>query len=251
MRYMLRVAYDGTEYCGWQSQPERITVEGTLKAALGRLFGRDVPVIGASRTDAGVHAQGNVAVFDVETAIPADKIKYALNNLLPEDIVVTESAETAADFHPRHCACRKTYRYRILNTCLPDPNRRRNTYFFRGSLDMDKMRAAARYLVGEHDFAAFMASGSQVKDTVRTVYSIEIDRADDVITIAVTGNGFLYNMVRIIAGTLIQAGQGKLVPERMKDIIDAKDRTKAGPTAPAKGLTLERIEYEEKAETQD
>lgn len=244
MRYMLRVAYDGTEYCGWQIQPGLRTVEGTLKSALYKLMGAEVPMIGASRTDAGVHAEGNVAVFDCDTTIPADKIKYALNNLLPEDVVVVESKQVEADFHPRHCDCRKTYQYRILNTPLPDPNRRRNTYFYRGQLDMEAMREAAGYIVGEHDFVCFMASGSQVKDTVRTVYSLELDRKDDVITMTIQGNGFLYNMVRIIAGTLIMVGRGQMEPREVENIIDKRDRRGAGPTAPAKGLTLKVIEYE-------
>lgn len=244
MRYLLRVAYDGTEYCGWQIQPGHRTVEGTLKNALDRLMGQDVPLIGASRTDAGVHAEGNVAVFDCETTIPAEKIKYALNNMLPEDIVVVESKSVADDFHPRHCDCRKTYQYRILNTELPDPNRRRNTYFYRGRLDMELMGRAAGYIVGTHDFSCFMASGSQVKDTVRTVYSLELERRDDVIIMTIQGNGFLYNMVRIIAGTLLMAGRGQLEPETVCDIIKKGERKGAGPTAPAKGLTLKVIEYE-------
>ncbi len=246
MRYMLRVAYDGTEYCGWQSQPGLRTVEGTLKSALDRLMRQDIKLIGASRTDAGVHAEGNVAVFDCDTTIPADKIKYALNNLLPEDMVVVESVTVADDFHPRHCDCRKTYQYRILNTPLPDPNRRRNTYFYRGDIDIDNMRKAAEYIVGEHDFACFMAAGSQVKDTVRTVYALELDRQDDIITMTIQGNGFLYNMVRIIAGTLLMVGRGQLKPEALEEIIKSKDRSKAGPTAPAKGLTLKSIIYEQR-----
>ncbi len=244
MRYMLRVAYDGTEYCGWQIQPGLRTVEGTLKSALNKLMGTEVPMIGASRTDAGVHAEGNVAVFDCETTIPADKIKYALNNILPEDVVVVESRQVANDFHPRHCDCKKTYQYRILNTPLPDPNRRRNTYFYRGKLDMEAMREAAGYIVGTHDFVCFMAAGSQVKDTVRTVYSLCLDRSDDVITMTIQGNGFLYNMVRIIAGTLVMVGRGQMKPQEVENIIDKRDRRGAGPTAPAKGLTLKVIEYE-------
>lgn len=246
MRYMLRVAYDGTKYCGWQSQPGLRTVEGTLKSTLDRLMRQDIKLIGASRTDAGVHAEGNVAVFDCDTTIPADKIKYALNNLLPEDMVVVESVTVADDFHPRHCDCRKTYQYRILNTPLPDPNRRRNTYFYRGDIDIDSMRKAAEYIVGEHDFACFMAAGSQVKDTVRTVYALELDRQDDIVTMTIQGNGFLYNMVRIIAGTLLMVGRGQLKPEALEEIIKSKDRSKAGPTAPAKGLTLKSIIYEQR-----
>lgn len=243
MRYLLRVAYDGTNYCGWQFQPNNDTVEGKLNEALSRLFDKKIMVIGASRTDAGVHADGNVAVFDVETTIPANKIKYAVNNLLPEDIVVVESMTVGDDFHPRHCKCKKTYQYRILNTPLPDPNRRRNTYFYRGDIDMENMKKAAKYIVGEHDFVCFMASGSQVKDTVRTVYSLELTRQDDVIIMTIQGNGFLYNMVRIIAGTLLMVGRGQLKPEDVEKIIVSKDRSKAGPTAPAKGLTLKGIIY--------
>ena len=245
MRYMLRVAYDGTEYSGWQSQPGLRTVEGTLKGALDRLMRQDIKLIGASRTDAGVHAEGNVAVFDCDTTIPADKIKYALNNLLPEDVVVMESVTVAYDFHPRHCNCRKTYLYRILNTSLPDPNRRRNTYFYRGDIDIEGMRKAASYIVGEHDFACFMAAGSQVKDTVRTVYALELERQENVIIMTIQGNGFLYNMVRIIAGTLLMVGRGQLKPEAIDEIIKSKERSKAGPTAPAKGLTLKEIIYEQ------
>ena len=244
MRYMLRVAYDGTEYCGWQVQPGQRTVEGTLKSALDKLMGKDVPMIGASRTDAGVHAEGNVAVFDCDTTIPADKIKYALNNMLSEDVVVVESKQVDDNFHPRHCDCRKTYQYRILNTQMPDPNRRRNTYFYRRKLDMEAMRAAADCIVGTHDFACFMAAGSQVTDTVRTVYSLEFAKIDDVITMTIQGNGFLYNMVRIIAGTLIQVGRGQLEPGQIADIIKKGERKNAGPTAPAKGLTLKVIDYE-------
>ena len=244
MRYLLRVAYDGSEYCGWQIQPGLRTVEGTLKSALNKLMGTEVPMIGASRTDAGVHAEGNVAVFDCDTTIPADKIKYALNNMLPEDVVVVESKQVEDNFHPRHCDCKKTYQYRILNTPLPDPNRRRNTYFYRGSLDMAAMREAAGYIVGTHDFICFMAAGSQVKDTVRTVYSLELERENDVVTMTIQGNGFLYNMVRIIAGTLIMVGRGQIKPQEVKNIIDKRDRREAGPTAPAKGLTLKVIEYE-------
>lgn len=244
MRYMLRVAYDGTEYCGWQVQPGQRTVEGTLKSALDKLMGKDVPMIGASRTDAGVHAEGNVAVFDCDTTIPADKIKYALNNMLPEDVVVVESKQVDDNFHPRHCDCRKTYQYRILNTQMPDPNRRRNTYFYRWKLDMEAMRAATDCIVGTHDFACFKAAGSQVTDTVRTVYSLELAKIDDVITMTIQGNGFLYNMVRIIAGTLIQVGRGQLEPGQIADIIKKGERKNAGPTAPAKGLTLKVIDYE-------
>ena len=243
MRYLLRVAYDGTEYCGWQIQPGLRTVEGTLKSALNKLMGTEVPMIGASRTDAGVHAEGNVAVFDCDTTIPADKIKYALNNMLPEDVVVVESKQVEDNFHPRHCDCKKTYQYRILNTPLPDPNRRRNTYFYRGSLDMAAMREAAGYIVGTHDFICFMAAGSQVKDTVRTVYSLELEREYDVVTMTIHGNGFLYNMVRIIVGTLLDTVSGKIDGNGISNIIEQKDRNRAGKTAPPYALYLDEVFY--------
>lgn len=243
MRYLLRVAYDGTGYSGWQIQPNDVTVEGKLKSALNTLLKGETELIGASRTDAGVHADGNVAVFDADTTIPAEKFKYALNNLLPEDIVVTESMQVAEDFHPRHCDSKKTYQYNILNTPLPDPNRRHNTHFYRGSLNIDKMKQAAQYIIGEHDFNCFKAAGAQTETSVRTVYSLDIERNNDVISITISGNGFLYNMVRIIAGTLIQVGAGRIAPEALETIIASRDRQQAGPTAPAKGLTLKRIEF--------
>ena len=237
-RIKLVVAYDGTAYHGWQVQPNAVTIEGVLNEKLTELLGEKITVTGASRTDAGVHSLGNVAVFDTTTRIPADKISYALNQRLPEDIVVQESAEVAADFHPRFCDSRKTYEYRILNRKFPDPTRRLDTYFFHYELDVDAMKKAAAVLVGEHDFKSFCSAGSQVKTTVRTIYSCDVNKFGDVITIRVTGNGFLYNMVRIIAGTLIKVGDGNIAVDSIGDILEACDRNAAGPTAPAHGLTM-------------
>ena len=243
-RIKLVVAYDGTNYCGWQVQPNGETIEGVLNRELSSLLGGDIKVTGASRTDSGVHSLGNVAVFDTDTRIPPEKISYALNIRLPEDIVVQESCEVAPDFHPRHCNSRKTYEYRILNRRFAMPTRRLDTYFYHRPLDVERMQQAARYLKGTHDFKSFCSVNTVVEDTVRTIYTLQVIKdADDIITIRVQGSGFLYNMVRILAGTLIQVGIGAMEPEQMTEILEAKDRSASGPTAPAQGLTMMGIEF--------
>lgn len=315
-RILLRVAYDGTNYHGWQLQPNAATIEGELNRALCALTGEEIVVTGASRTDAGVHALGNVAVFDTTSRIPAEKFSYALNQRLPEDIVIQSSKQVADDFHPRHCDCRKTYEYDILNRTFPLPAYRNTAYFLYGTLDIEAMQKACQAFLGEHDFASFCAAGAQVQTTVRTIYSLTVEcrplteagtpvspasgeavnaadgkhgeqvqqaqsasgemlnaaagesdeqvqqaqpesgetaipaaggtnagSADQLLTIRVKGNGFLYNMVRIIAGTLVEVGRGHIKPEEVAGIIAAKDRANAGPTAPARGLRLVEIEY--------
>lgn len=315
-RILLRVAYDGTNYHGWQLQPNAATIEGELNRALCALTGEEIVVTGASRTDAGVHALGNVAVFDTTSRIPAEKFSYALNQRLPEDIVIQSSKQVTDDFHPRHCDCRKTYEYDILNRTFPLPAYRNTAYFLYGTLNIEAMRRACQAFLGEHDFASFCAAGAQVQTTVRKIYSLEVEcrplteagtpvppasgeavnaadgkhgeqvqqaqsasgemlnaaagesdeqvqqaqpesgetaipaagganagSADQLLTIRVKGNGFLYNMVRIIAGTLVEVGRGHIKPEEVAGIIAAKDRAKAGPTAPARGLRLVEIEY--------
>lgn len=315
-RILLRVAYDGTNYHGWQLQPNAATIEGELNRALCALTGEEIVVTGASRTDAGVHALGNVAVFDTTSRIPAEKFSYALNQRMPEDIVIQSSKQVADDFHPRHCDCRKTYEYDILNRTFPLPAYRNTAYFLYGTLNIEAMRRACQAFLGEHDFASFCAAGAQVQTTVRKIYSLEVEcrplteagtpvppasgeavnaadgkhgeqvqqaqsasgemlnaaagesdeqvqqaqpesgetaipaagganagSADQLLTIRVKGNGFLYNMVRIIAGTLVEVGRGHIKPEEVAGIIAAKDRAKAGPTAPARGLRLVEIEY--------
>lgn len=246
-RIKLTVAYDGTDYCGWQIQKNGVTVEEVLNRSLSRLTGEKITVIGASRTDAGVHARGNVAVFDTDTRIPAERIAYAVNALLPEDVVVVRSEEVPAGWHPRKCVSVKTYEYRILNREFPDPVRRRDTYFVSFPLDLDRMRQAAGYLKGTHDFKSFCSAQTSVEDTVRTIYSLDVEKAGDLFTVCVRGNGFLYNMVRIIAGTLAGVGRGYFEPEEVERMLEEKDRTKAGVTAPPQGLTLVGIEYEETA----
>ena len=242
-RIMLTVAYDGTNYCGWQIQPSGETIEGVLNRELSRLLQEEIRVIGASRTDSGVHAKGAVAVFDTETRIPPEKISYAVNKSLPEDIRVVGSQEVSPEFHPRKTNCRKTYEYRIRHDAFPMPTERLYTHWVHTALDVDKMREATSYLIGRHDFASFCGTGAQVKSTVRTLTGIDIWRDGDIVTIRVKGEGFLYNMVRIIAGTLIQVGNGQYPPERVKKILDACDRSVSGPTAPAHGLTLMGIEF--------
>lgn len=243
MRILIRVSYDGTAYSGWQIQPNATTVEGTLRQAVCSLFGADIELIGASRTDAGVHALGNVAVFDVDTRIPAPKIAYALNARLPDDIRVWQSIQVEDGWHPRHNDCVKTYEYSIYNDTFENPKKRLYSHFYYGNLDVDMMREAAAYFIGEHDFSAFCSAGSQVADKVRTIYSLDVIQNGREIVLRVKGNGFLYNMVRIIAGTLIKAGTGDIRPQDIPGIIESRDRQLAGPTAPARGLTLVEIDY--------
>ncbi len=242
-RIKLIVAYDGTNYCGWQTQINGITVEEVLNKTLSGLLKEDIRVIGASRTDSGVHALGNVAVFDTESKIPGDKFSFALNQRLPEDIRIQESCQVADDFHPRFCDTIKTYEYKILNRKFALPTERLYSAFVYYPLDVEKMQMAAAYLVGEHDFKSFCSSGSQVESTVRIITDISVEKHGEMISIRVSGNGFLYNMVRIIVGTLMKIGLGVWEPERMEEILNACDRNAAGPKAEARGLTLVEIRY--------
>ena len=256
-RIKLTVAYDGTNYCGWQIQPNGNTIESVLDKGIKCVTGEDVHVIGASRTDAGVSALGNVAVFDTESMIPGDRFAYAINQHLPDDVSVVDSCEVSPDFHPRHCNTVKTYEYKIVSSRFPVPQLRNSAWNVPYSLDVDKMRKASEYLVGQHDFKSFACVRTSAETTIRTIFSVEIEKtpfntksshlADSyVYVIRVTGNGFLYNMVRIIAGTLMQVGKGQLQPQDVKEMLDAKDRTAAGQTAPPQGLTLVDIYFEER-----
>ena len=247
-RIRLVVAYDGTNYCGWQLQKNGITIEEVLNRELTALLKDPIAVIGASRTDAGVHAMGNVAVFDTENRMAADKICLAVNQSLPEDIRVQSSEEVPLTWHPRKANCTKTYEYRIENRRIVMPTRRLYSYFCYYPLDIEKMRQAAGFLLGEHDFKSFCSAHTAVETTVRTIYDIHVRREGDEVRIRVTGSGFLYNMVRIIAGTLLLAGSGKILPKDMERILEKKDRKAAGPTAPAHGLTMIGIEFLEEKE---
>ncbi len=250
-RIKLVVAYDGTNYKGWQIQKNGETIESVLNRILSEMTGETVHVMGASRTDSGVHAMGNIAVFDTNVRMPGDKFSYALNQRLPEDIRIQHSCEVEPAYHPRYLHTVKTYEYRILNREFPLPAYRLHTYFTYHPLDVERMRQAAAYLVGEHDFKSFCAAGAQVNTTVRTIYSLQILKEDELLTIRVSGNGFLYNMVRIIAGTLMKIGRGEWEPEQIQKILEAKDRREAGPTAPARGLTLMSIEPLTETESSD
>ena len=240
-RIRLVVSYDGSSYVGWQAQPNGVSVEEVLNGALSRLLKEEVTVIGASRTDSGVHADGNIAVFDTESRIPADKFRFALNEFLPRDIVIQDSDEVPLTYHPRKVNARKTYEYRILNRKIPIPKERNYAYFYYYPLDVLKMDRAAKVLLGEHDFASFCASRASVEDTVRRIYAISVTKEEDILTLRIEGNGFLYHMVRIIAGTLIKIGAGLLPEDAMEGILEARDRSAAGPMAPPEGLTLKSI----------
>ncbi len=247
-RIKLTVAYDGTNYCGWQIQPNGITIEEILNKTISKVTGQPTAIIGASRTDSGVHALGNVAVFDTESTIPGDRMCHALNQKLPDDIVIMKSEEVGLDFHPRFCETEKTYEYHIINSRMPIPTQRLTNYFVTFELDIEHMRQAAKYLVGTHDFVSFCSTRTGVEDTVRTIYSIDIienQGIDRSISVRIRGNGFLYNMVRIIVGTLVTVGRGFYPPEKVKEMLEAKDRTEAGVTAPPQGLFLVEIKYKD------
>ena len=249
MRVKMIVAYDGTNYSGWQVQPNGITIEQKLNEALTALLKEEIKVTGASRTDAGVHSLGNVCIFDTTTRMPAEKISYAVNQRLPEDIVVQDSCEVDESFHPRFSKSRKTYEYRILNRRFRMPTRRLDTYFYHHALDVEKMQDAAQYLVGEHDFKSFCANRRMKKSTVRRIDEIKIVEHGTKIELLYTGNGFLYNMVRILTGTLLEIGSGMRKPEEMKVILEAKNRDMAGRTAPPEGLFLLHVAYEGERKT--
>ena len=240
-RVKLTVAYDGTRYSGWQVQQNAVTIEGVLNKALSKLTGEEIAVIGASRTDAGVHAMGNVAVFDTESTIPGERFLYVLNQKMPEDIVIVASEEVPLTWHPRHQDTLKTYEYRILNAKLPDPTRRLYTNFVSFDLDIDLMRKGAAYLVG--DFAGFCSVKTNAKTTVRTITDLQVLQKGDEIIIRVTGNGFLYNMVRIIAGVLIRVGRRYYPPEKVLALLEGRERTGEAVTAPPQGLCLMEIQY--------
>ncbi len=243
----LTIEYDGTNYHGWQIQKNAVTVQEKVEKAFEKLLGTRVGIVGCSRTDVGVHAFGQVAHFHTDSGIPADKFAYAVNNLLPEDIVVRKSEEAAGDFHARYSSKGKKYRYLICNAPHHSALLRNRACHVRPELDFEAMKKAAGYFVGQHDFAAFQATGGQVRSTVREIYQMSLLKKEEnegsLIELEVSGSGFLYNMVRIIAGTLIYVGMGKLQEAEIPDIIKSLDRTRAGKTAPAQGLYLVEIYY--------
>ena len=243
MRVFLKIEYDGTEYCGWQIQPKSVTVQQKIEDAITRLTGENVSVTGSGRTDSGVHALGQIAHFDTQSTIPAEKFSSALNQFLPNDIKVMESWQVDEDLHARYSAKRKTYRYKLYLSKHARPLKDRYMARVDFNLDIGAMQTACEKFVGKHDFACFLASGSEVKDTVREIYFAKIEQIDDEITFIVCGNGFLYNMVRIMVGTLVKVGMGKLKPEEIGEILLSGERKRAGITMPPQGLTLVSVEY--------
>lgn len=243
MRVKLIIEYEGTNYSGWQRQPNGISVQEVLEQAFYKASGQHAVVHGAGRTDAGVHALAQVAHLDTTCSIPANKISYAMNVLLPADIRVKSSCEAPEDFHARFSAKAKTYRYAFYNDAHASAIYRNTTAHVNGKIDIPAMKAAASFIRGTHDFACFCASGSSAENTVRTIYNLEITSKEPFIYIDITGSGFLYNMVRIISGTLIDVGLKKIAPEYVKEIVNGKDRTLASATAPARGLTLIAVHY--------
>ena len=242
----LIIEYDGTNYCGWQTQQNGPSIQEEIENALGKLTGEIIRIHGSGRTDAGVHARGQVANFKTGSTIPGDKFSCALNNLLPSDIVIKDSIEVSSDFHARFCAVGKKYSYLIFNSRFPSALLRNYAYHINycERLDIDRIEKATKAFIGTHDFSGFMAAGSKVADAVRTIYDISVEKEKNLICINYKGNGFLYNMVRIITGTLLYTGIGKIDPDDINDIIISKDRKRAGITAPACGLYLEEVYYD-------
>lgn len=244
-RILLTLSYDGTDYAGWQYQDNALSVQEKIEKVLSTIEKKPMRIVGASRTDAGVHARGQRAHFDTLSRIPTDKYPFALNALLPSDIRVNQALLVDDSLHARFSARRKEYRYLIDNRRHANALMQRFAAHVPLKLDAEKMLKSALYLLGTHDFAAFEASGGTAKTTVRTIEMVSVKRNDDMVELRITGNAFLYNMVRIIAGTLIQIGQDKLPEDSFLQAIEQKDRLLLGPTAPAKGLTLYSIDYQE------
>ena len=243
--FKLTIAYDGTNYVGWQRQASGTSIQGLLEEALSGLDSRPVTVIGAGRTDAGVHALGQVAAASLERPIDADRLRRALNARLPASVRVVRAIETTADFHPRFAACAKRYRYRMWQAEVLSPFERRFVWHVPAPLDIAAMDAGARSLEGEHDFAAFQAAGSETRQTERILWSSTIrDAGDSLLVYEVRGSGFLRHMVRAIVGSLVEVGRGRHSPEWIADVLRSKDRTRAGPTAPPEGLFLVSVEYD-------
>jgi tRNA pseudouridine38-40 synthase len=244
MNVLLTISYDGTNYCGWQRQINGISVQQKTEEALCSILKTQLTVIGASRTDAGVHALGQRVMFSIDDLrIPLDKLPYALNAKLPADIITTKAEQAPDGFHPIFNAKRKTYEYTIYTGNFMNPLLINRCCFVNHPLDTSEMRKAAAHFLGEHDFSSFKASGGSAKTSVRTVHSLDVTEKGGLITVSICGNGFLYNMVRIIAGTLIYVGEGKIKSNGIPGIINSRRREFAGKTAPPQGLTLISIEY--------
>ena len=228
---------------GWQKQPNKLNIQGEIEQAISSLTGEEIDLIGSGRTDAGVHALGQVANFKTNSKIPIEKMAVAINSKLKKSIIIKKAEEVDERFHSRYNAKNKTYRYIINNSEYGSAIYRDLEYHFPIKLDVEKMKRAAKYFEGEHDFSGFKASGTSAKNSVRTIYKAEVKENGERILIELTGNGFLYNMVRIISGTLLEVGLGKIEADNIPDIIESKNRQNAGKTLPAHGLYLVEVKY--------
>ena len=242
-QFKLVVQYDGTDYVGFQSQPNGPSVQDELQRAVRRVLGHDVKTLAASRTDAGVHALGQVVSVGGEGSIPVTGLVQALNDSLPMAVSIVCGEEVTEQFHPRHDAIGKLYSYRILNRKLPSPFIERYAWRVQEPLDTALMARAATFLLGRHDFTGFEATGGSVRDKVRCLRRVDCDRSGEIVEIRVEGDGFLYKMVRNIVGTLVEVGSGRMCPEQINEILGSRDRSRAGPTAPGRGLCLVRVDY--------
>ena len=239
----LTIEYDGREFNGWQKQPNKLNIQGNIEKVISDITKEEIEIIGSGRTDAGVHALGQVANFKTNSAIPIEKFAIAINSRLKKSIVIKKAEEVDERFHSRYNCKQKTYRYIINNSETGSAIYRDLEYNIKNPLDVEKMQEASKYFVGEHDFSAFKASGTSSKSSVRTIYSAKIEKEGERIIIELTGNGFLYNMVRIISGTLVEVGLGKIKPEQIPEIIQSKNRQNAGKTLPPYGLYLVEVNY--------
>lgn len=239
----LTIEYDGREFNGWQKQPNKLNIQGNIEKVISDITKEEIEIIGSGRTDAGVHALGQVANFKTNSAIPIEKFAIAINSRLKKSIVIKKAEEVDERFHSRYNCKQKTYRYIINNSETGSAIYRNLEYNIKNPLDVEKMQEASKYFVGEHDFSAFKASGTSSKSSVRTIYSAKIEKEGERIIIELTGNGFLYNMVRIISGTLVEVGLGKIKPEQIPEIIQSKNRQNAGKTLPPYGLYLVEVNY--------
>ena len=239
----LIIEYDGKSFNGWQKQPNKLNIQGEIERAIEEITGEKVDLIASGRTDAGVHSLGQTANFKTNSDIKIEKMAIAINSKLKKSIVIKKAEEVDEMFHSRYCVKKKTYCYTINNSEMGTALYRDMEYHFPLKLDIEKMNKAAKYFEGEHDFKAFKASGTSSKSSIRTIFKAEVKQKEDRVYIYLTGNGFLYNMVRIISGTLLDVGIGKIKPEDIKEIIEGKDRKKAGRTLPAHGLCLIEVIY--------
>lgn len=239
----LTIEYDGSSYGGWQKQKNNITIQGEIQKAIFKVTGEEVELNGSSRTDAGVHARGMVANFITKSRVPSERFREAINSKLPDDIAIIKSEEVELDFHARYCSKGKLYSYTIVNRLEKVSIGKDYVYHVRDNLNIEKIQEACKYFLGQHDFKAFRTTGSSVKTSVRTIYSLTADKDNEHIKIKVSADGFLYNMVRIIVGTLIEVGKEKIDPKDIKNILELGDRTKAGPCVPPNGLILEEVFY--------